>query len=169
MLTVFLTLFVGLAQAPVQDDGKPCEAVDGGTHALPPAIRKVLSSRYRSWQVRHQCVGETENFDVDPQWASIASGDYDADGKVDHAVLLETRTPPRRTIIVVFLSSAGRVVVEDGRSYVSTINRGSRGHNFETEKDFTYETDAIFSSAYECCGFSLIWRNGRFIRIASSD
>ena len=53
----FLTILL-VVQALTQYDGKPCEAVDGGSHVLTSEMKSMLASRYRSWQVRHQCVGE---------------------------------------------------------------------------------------------------------------
>ena len=168
--------FAALAQPPQQlqqQDGKPCEAVDGGSHVLDARMRDVLASRYRSWEVRRQCVAEvTLVTDLDPKWASAASGDYDADGKVDHAILLQPKAPASgRPIVVVFLSSVGNepVLAGDGNLYISTVRRGSRGHDHDTGRDFTYTTDAIFSGDFHCCGFSLIWRNGKFVRVSTAD
>ena len=167
-----LALVMSLAvrwQVPVrlQSDGKPCELVDGGSRVLTAEMKSVLASKYRSWRVKSQCAGEPET-DIDPKWASVASGDYDSDGKVDQAVLLESAG---RTIVLVFLSSVtgGPVVAGDGSQHLSTITRGTRGHNFETEKDFTYETDALYTGDYHCCGYSLLWQKGKFIRIATGD
>jgi hypothetical protein len=163
---------VAMAQARVQDDGKPCDPVDGGSHVLTAEMKSMLATVYRSWQVRRQCVAEATENAVDPKWASVASGDYDADGRIDQAVLLESKTRPgRRTIVVVFMSSIGPtpVLAGDGSAHISTIPRGRRGHNFDIAKDFTYMTDAIFTGDYHCCGGSLIWRKGKFIVVPTSD
>ena len=169
-----LALVTSLAvrsQVPVrlQSDGKPCELVDGGSRVLTPEMKTVLASKYRSWQLKSQCAGEPET-DIDPRWASVASGDYDSDGKVDQAVLLESK-PAGRTIVLVFMSSVsgGPVVAGDGSEHLSTITRGTRGHNFETEKDFTYEADALYTGDYHCCGYSFLWQKGKFIRITTGD
>src|SRR5262245_23801861 len=105
MALLLLTSWLFAAQALKQFDGKPCDAVDGGSQALTAEMRSGLATRYRSWQVRHQCAEEATVNGVDPKWASVASGDYDADGKVDQAVLLGLKSSPDRTIVVVFLSS----------------------------------------------------------------
>jgi|KBSSwiStaDraftv2_1062776.scaffolds.fasta_scaffold762437_2 hypothetical protein len=171
-LLLAVMLFAPIALQPQtqerkQSDGKPCELVDGGSRVLTSAMKTVLASKYRSWRVKSQCAGEPET-DIDPRWASVASGDYDSDGKVDQAVLLESAG---RTIVLVFMSSVsgGPVVAGDGSEHLSTITRGSRGHDFDTEKDFTYETDALYTGDYHCCGASLVWRNGKFFRFTSSD
>lgn len=176
MRTILITIVL-LAQAAVppqlrvQGDGKPCEPVDGGSHVLTPEMKASLASRYRSWQVRTQCVGEATDNAIDPKWASVASGDYDGDGRIDQAILLEPKSSSNRTIVVVFMSSIGSepVLAGDGSQQMATIPRGRRGHNFDTERDFTYENDAIFVGDYHCCGASLIWRNGKFIAIPTSD
>lgn len=158
-------------QLRVQGDGKPCEQVDGGSPILTPQMKASLASRYRSWQVRRQCVGEAREHAIDPKWASVASGDYDADGRIDQAVLLEPKSSSNRTIVVVFMSSVGSVPVLAGAGpqQIVTIPRGRRGHNYETERDFTYVNDAIFAGDYHCCGVSLIWRDGKFIALPTSD
>jgi len=158
-------------QERTQDDGKPCELVDGGSHVLTPQMKATLATRYRSYRVHQQCVAENRDLDRDPTFSSVASGDYDADGRVDQAVLLEPRTAAVRRIVVVFMTSAGgaAVLAGDGFSFVSTINRGTLGHNWDTEQDFTYTTDAIFTGDFHCCGASFVWRNGKFYRFTSSD
>ena len=162
-----------LAPQPRQQNGKPCESVDGGSQALSARVRSVLAARYRSWEVRRQCAAEvTEVTDLDPKWASVASGDYDADGRIDYAILLQPKpTHSGKLIIVVFLSSVGDepVVAGEGNLYISTVTRGSRGHNHDTGQDFTYTNDAIFSGDFHCCGYSLIWREGKFIRVTTAD
>ena len=176
ILLIVLTLampIVSQQQTPErkQDDGQPCKPVDGGSHVLTSQMKATLATRYRSYQVHQQCVGENQIVDIDPAWSSVASGDYDADGKIDQAVLLDLTAPTRRRIVVVFMSSLGgtTVLAGDGLSYISTINRGSLGHNWDTEQDFTYTTDAIFSGDFHCCGVSFLWRNGKFYRFTSSD
>ena len=156
---------------PQQQDGKPCEAVDGGSHVLSPEMSSALATRYRSWQVRLQCVGEAKELGLDPKWASVASGDYDGDGRIDQAVLLQQKSALDRTIVVVFLSSGGAapVLAGDGSMHLGTVNRGSRGHDYEAVRDFTFTRDAIATGDYHCCGFSLVWRSGRFVRIFTHD
>ena len=171
MLPILLTiLLVAQAAIPpqvrVQGDCKPCEQVDGGSHVLTPEMKASLASRYRSWQVRMQCVGEARENAIDPKWASVASGDYDGDGRIDQAILLESKSSANRTIVVVFMSSVGSepVLAGPGSQQMSTIPRGRRGHNYELDRDFTYESDAIFVGDYHCCGASLIWRTGNSSR-----
>ena len=148
----------------------PCERVDGGSQLLSVMQRATLASRHPGWSVRRQCVTQVmESTDLDPKFASVTAGDYDADGKIDVAVLLESKA--EQTRVVVFLSSAGSVpvVAGDGSMYVGTISRGSRGHDYDTERDFTYLNDAIFTGDFHCCGASFIWREGRFVRVATDD
>jgi hypothetical protein len=173
LLWVLSIALSALAPQLRQQDGKPCESVDGGSHALSARVKSVLASRYSNWEVRRQCVAEvTEVTDLDPRWASVASGDYDADGRIDHAILLQPKPATSgKLTIVVFLSSVGGepVVAGEGNLYVSTVTRGSRGHNHDTGQDFTYSNDAIFSGDFHCCGYSLIWRDGKFIRVTTAD
>lgn len=171
MAHVLMAAFVLSAQTLLQNDGTPCNPVDGGSHVLTAKMNAVLASRYRSWQVRHQCVAEATENGVDPKWGSVASGDYDGDGKIDQAVLLRLKTSASRTIVVVFLSTIGElpVLAGQGSEHLATIPRGSRGHNYDTEQDVTYRTDAIFTGDYHCCGVSMVWRNGRFIVFPSAD
>lgn len=89
-ILIALAMLAGSFEQPrVQGDGKPCDLVDGGSHVLTTPMRAVLASQYRSWAVRRQCKSEPSVLRLDPQGASVASGDYDADGRVDQAVLLD--------------------------------------------------------------------------------
>ena len=170
-LLVFAMTWSLVQQPTLQEDGKPCELVDGGSHVLSLEMRKALATRYRSWQVRAQCVGEATERGIDPAWASVAAGDYDGDGSIDQAVLLQQKSALERTIVVVFLSSGGAtpVLAGEGSMHLGTVNRGSRGHDYEAVRDFTYTRDAIATGDYHCCGFSLIWRDGKFVRIFTHD
>jgi hypothetical protein len=163
-------LFASLLLPPSQAT-KPCERVDGGSQLLSTVQKATLASRFPGWNVRRQCVTEVmENTDLDPKMASVAAGDYDGDGRTDVAVLLESAAADR-TMVVVFMSRTGSLPVTagDGSGYLGTISRGSRGHDYETERDFTYTSDAIFTGDFRCCGASFIWRDGKFVRVATDD
>ena len=165
-------LFITMLSLSQGQPAAPCERVDGGSQLLSVAQKATLASRHPGWQVRRQCVTEVADFaDIDPKYASVTAGDYDADGRIDVAVLLESQAAGRGKIVV-FLSSVrgGPVVADDsGNLYITTTLRGSLGHDFDTERDFTHERDAIFAGDFHCCGFSLIWRDGKFVRIATAD
>jgi hypothetical protein len=171
ILLLTVLALVAPTQERKQDDGHPCVPVDGGSHLLTSQMKATLATRYRSYQVAQQCVGENKDLGFDPAWRSVAFGDYDGDSRVDQAVLLELKAPRRRTIVVVFMTSLGgaAVLAGDGSIYISTINRGSLGRNWDIEQDFTYTADAIFSGDFHCCGVSFVWRNGKFVRFTSSD
>ena len=144
----------------------PCERVDGGSQLLSAIQRTTLKVRHPGFEVKRQCGADLRDIiNVDARYASVAAGDFDADGRIDVAVLVESRTQGR-TLVVVFMSSVrgGPVVAGDGDAYVTTISRGTLGHDFDTETDFTYTTDAIFTGDLHCCGASLIWRDGKFAR-----
>ena len=173
---VMAALMLAAAGSAVAGQPKtPCDRVDGGTHLLTDAMRAALASRYRSYQVRRQCLADlTENTDLDPKALSVTSGDYDDDGHKDVAVLLESKPGAQagaRVIIVAFLSSRGGspVYAGEGNGYVSSNAKGDLGHNWDLEQDFTFQRDAIFTGDFHCCGYSLIFVKGRFIRITTSD
>ena len=174
VLAVSLLATVAVIEA--RQPTAPCERVDSGPHLLTVAMKEALASRFRSWEIRKQCLSDVgPNSDLDPKALSVTSGDYDDDGSKDYAVLLEWKTPVVRrgsaVIVVAFLSSAGGapVFAGDGSLFVTSNAKGDLGHNWDIEQDFTFPRDAIFTGDFHCCGHSLLFVKGRFIRITTSD
>jgi hypothetical protein len=152
----------------------PCQMIDGGSQLLNPAQLRLLASRYRSWEIRRQCPADVDPYsNMDPRALSVTIGDYDADGKPDVAVLMQSRNLARTdgTIVVAFMTSLGDAPVFAGRGslFVATNKKGEAAHDFSLERDFTFTRDAIFTGDFHCCGDSLLFTSGRFIRIPTSD
>jgi hypothetical protein len=100
-----------------------------------------------------------------------ASGDYDADGTKDWAVLVEQE---RTTKIAVCLTTAARTqlsVIADPycRDGVETSPARSDHYNHETDKTETLARDGISVWCWEKAGATYVYERGVFRRIVDSD
>ena len=57
----------------------------------------------------------------------------------------------------------------EGGEYLVLLRKGKRDYNYETNRYFTYENDAIFAGIFEKARESYIYENGKFRAIITSD
>jgi hypothetical protein len=103
-----------------------------------------------------------------------ASGDFDGDGKTDTAVLLRPLAKNTKLAAAVCLSSAPDskpVLIKDiyTAGNLSTMTKGSRHFDYDTEKYGIYERDGINTYCCNCCGATYIMRNDVFVQVVDSD
>ena len=170
-----------------------CSSLAPGPHAaqpsprrgLPPAVRSALDRRYPGWKFPH-VNDEVRKFVKDyfsPAAApEFTSGDFDGNGEVDYAVLVEHGTivgeggkaVGKRVRLVAFLKQGGgykfRLVdPEGGGEYVFTFRKGEKGYDYDTGKNFTYRNDAIATGIFEKAGTSYVYEKGKFRATLTSD
>jgi hypothetical protein len=171
-----------LSPAPPQEVGalsvvavRSCERnIDGGTDAIPEVARAVLESRYRSWEVAQHCPDDVTQYLTlhGRRTPSVTVGDFDGDGRSDHAVLLQSRADSTRTIIVALMQTDRGVeplLAGGGLETISTAAKGSRDYSYEDNRMITLRNDTIVTSCCECCAHALIYRRGRFFRVSVAD
>jgi hypothetical protein len=105
---------------------------------------------------------------------TVAYGDFDDDGRMDVALLLQTTSPPGALKIVVCLSSLGvsrPVVVE--RPYcsegITRVSKGQRYHDFATDREGIYPRDGVHAYCFEKAGATYLFTDGSFRQIVDSD
>jgi hypothetical protein len=154
---------------------RSCERnIDGGTDAIPEATRAVLEFRYRSWEVAQHCPDDVTQYLklYGRRTPSVTVGDFDGDGRTDHAVLLRSRADSARTIIVALMQTDRGVeplLAGGGLETISTAAKGSRDYSYEDNRMITLRNDPIVTSCCECCAHALIYRRGRFFRVSVAD
>ncbi|MFN0139975.1 MAG: hypothetical protein ACKVQW_07795 [Pyrinomonadaceae bacterium] len=102
---------------------------------------------------------------------NFITGDWNGDGRTDHAAMLQLKSNQQQRITVVLMRSGRNyetylLAANDG---LGSIRRGDRGYNYDTGKNFRYKNDAISSYFWEKAGTSYIWERGRFRGIPTSD
>lgn len=166
MKPILLRLLIVLALAGLGVDS-PAQA------PIPSDIDALLQSRFKSWRPAN-----IPNYIVSyfkerrsHEHPNFVRGDWNGDKEGDFAVLLERRSDPNtRMILVLMRSRTGfGTYFLPGDDCLMSLEKGSKDYDFETEKKFTYQNDAIFSYIWERAGSSFVWEKGRFRRILTSD
>jgi hypothetical protein len=156
-----------------------CEA----TPELPRPIEVLLDRNFPGWQFPSvsdddcQSVKSWGGRDAFPQ---LIQGDFDGDGRLDYAVLIEEEsgTDDRGLVnrpdvyIVAFLAKRNeyrmRIVTHEGGGCLQLMRKGDRDYDYEAQREFTYVHDTIFSGM-GMGGTSYLYENGKFRAIITSD
>ena len=130
--------------------------------SYPNATVPILSKDSALWAKQHK---------VD---LTVASGDFDDDGQVDVALLLNPQPKASKYIIAVCLSSrvnATPLYLEriSTRSTIGVSKKGLEYEDLETNIDSKYPRDGIAVGCCESSGSTYIFENGSFRRIKDSD
>jgi hypothetical protein len=155
---------------------------------LPTAIKVSLDRRYPGWSFATVSQDVTQLFGSYPRLAGalphLIKGDFDGDGKADYAVLIVHGKVLNAAGVAVERGEKLIVFLRRGRSYKSRrleneayiadvylalARKGEKAYNYETNRTFTYENDAIDLCYFEKGGTSYIYRKGRFRRVITGD
>lgn len=139
---------------------------------LPASVRVMLNRRFSGWKFSEVSPQVRQFFRENMRGPSpvVISGDFDGNGRRDHAVLVQRRT---RCYLIVFLRRTADykmyVVKDPNGEYLSLARKGSRDYNYNEQKEITYANDAIVTGILEKGGSSYVFKNGRFRCFVSSD
>jgi hypothetical protein len=164
--------------------GPTIGAPQPATLALPPQAQALLYAKFSDWrfvsvpeQVR-QGLQQEYGADVNP---ALISGDFDGDGRADYAAFVEQGAASRAggasgsapVCLAVFLQQQAGFklyVLDDvNADYIQLIHKGDGGYDFETQKKFVYQHDAIDAVIFEKAATSYVYEQGRFRAIISGD
>jgi hypothetical protein len=137
---------------------------------LPNECRKILNKNFRGWKFAQvprevNAYHKERKFPFEP---NFVRGDWNGDGKIDYAALIEHRKKTK-TIAFIQLQTKYKHYNLEGGDYIQIFKKGVKDYSYTSQKNFTYKNDSIFVGISECCGSSYIWRKGKFVRIITSD
>lgn len=150
---------------------------------LPDALKILLDKTFRNWRFPDISDEECETvkqFSGPQAHPELIQGDFDGDGRTDYALLIEQDAaandrraiPAQKIYIVAVFNKHGRyrmqVVTDEGGGSLMLMRSGQRDYNYETQREFTYAHDTIFSG-FGMGGASYLYENGRFRAIITSD
>lgn len=158
-------------------------AAQNRSTALPPAARLMLDRRFPGWKFAEVSREVKQFFETSMKGASpsLVSGDFDGDAGHDYAALIrhgKIFNPSGKAIgsryyLVVFLRRGARyrmhVVKDPDGEYLCLAQKGTRGYNYEEQREITYANDAILTGIFEKAGSSYVYERGRFRSFVSSD
>jgi hypothetical protein len=156
-----------------------CEA----TPKLPHPIKVLLDKNFPGWQfpaVSDDDCQAVKSWGGKDAFAQLIQGDFDGDGRLDHAVLIEVESGTddlglvSRPAVYIIAFLAGRheyrmrMVTHEGGGCVQLMRKGQGGYDYHAQREFIYSNDTIFSSE-GMGGSSYLYEHGNFRAIISSD
>jgi hypothetical protein len=153
-------------------------------HELPATIRLKLDERYPGWrfaQISDEIRRATKEWASPASQLNLISGDFDGNGEVDYALLIEHGGMPndegatvgRSVNIVAFLRRGAKykfsLVDSSGGDYLLLGRKGDGRYDYEARKKFTFTNDAIESVTFEKAATSYVYEGGKFRSILTGD
>ena len=156
-----------------------CEA----TPELPRPIKVLLDRNFPGWQfpaVSDDDCQSVKSWGGKDAFAQLIHGDFDGDGRLDHAVLIEqvSDVDERGLVtypdvyIVAFLARRNdysmRIVTHEGGGCLQLMPKGDSDYDYDNQREFTYSNDTIFSGV-GMGGSSYLYEHGKFRAVITSD
>jgi len=150
--------------------------------ALEEACKARLGARLAAWTLASVAPdvaawAHTQGFDP-----RVARGDFDGDGRVDVALLVQARATPvleyperisaSRVAVCLDRSSGLTVHVIDDPycgDYIRRAPKGARYHDFETEAKGVYPSDGVTTVCFKKASATYVYDGARFRRIVDGD
>ena len=151
---------------------------------LPPQARDALYLKFPDWRYAdisdevRQALKQDGAANIRPD---LISGDFDGDGHADYAALIfhgTTRVEQDQVVgpdfsLVIFTAREQgyqlHVIEDPGGGYIELIHKGDRLYDYETQKEFILEHDAIDAIIFEKGVTTYVYENGGFRAIITGD
>ena len=156
-----------------------CEA----TPKLLRPIKVLLDRNFPGWKfpaVSDEDCQSVKTWGGKDAFAQLIQGDFDDDGRLDYAVLieLESGTDDRGLVsrpavyLVAFLARHNeykmRIVTHEGGACLQILPKGEADYDYDAQREFTYAHDTIFSG-WGMGGSSYLYEHGKFRAVITSD
>ncbi len=153
---------------------------------IPSEIRSMLDKKFPGWkspevdQYVLSFLRERVSANARPE---IITGDFDGNGKADHAVVIKHgnaldesgKVIGKNVYAVAFLKRRNGyklfVLKGDGGAteYLTLGKKGTESYDHEAGKKFTYENDSIEGWIFEKAGWAYVYEKGKFRYIYTLD
>lgn len=140
---------------------------------IPGSCAAVIDARIPGWRLAPPPAALADEAKRRNLTTNIVEADFDGDRTRDTAVLLLAldHDVPQ---IAVCLSGQGRIslqVIRDPycRDGIALVPKGTKAHDYETDKVVTYRTNGIHAYCYEVAGGTYVWEMNRFRLVVDSD
>ena len=150
---------------------------------LPFPVKVMLDKHFPGWkfpEISDEDCQAVKQWDGPDAYPELIQGDFDGDGQIDYAVLLEQRSiiddrdtgNSPETCIVAFLNRHDRykmrVVTREGGGCLQLMRKGEPDYDYEAQREFIYLHDTIMSG-FGMGGTSYLYEKGKFRPITTSD
>jgi hypothetical protein len=169
----------------------PLVSQDAIINKIPDKIIKDLNNKFPGWQfpeIQNDIRMFLKNQVAKDAIPEMIIGDFDGNAQTDYAIfIVQNRLKMTKYNysdynwhIVAFLKKSDKMDeydyfdLESGTdspsdNYLMLFHKGEEDYNYETEKEFIYNNDAIFLGFFEKAGISFIFVNGKFNKLITSD
>jgi hypothetical protein len=151
---------------------------------IPDKVVISLDSSYPGWHLvdnlEFMTILERSNIDTTKCRPNFVKGDFNGDGERDYIVFVErnSNSKYREQFLVLFLgkdsdfkeqlldSAANDAYITQ---FIWLCEKGSKSYNFDNDKEFVLQYDAIELVVWEKASELIYYDNGKFRRITTSD
>lgn len=155
------------------------QAQKGG---LEVACKAQITKQLREWSVTSVTVDVAEWTKSHRRNPSLVHGDFNGDGHLDIALLIQNRLKPvldyseraYSSLIAVCLSRPPAVILHlidklYCSDFIERVPKGQRYYDFETEKTGTYPLDGVKTICFEKASATYVYDGAGFRRIVDGD
>lgn len=153
-------------------------------HELPLQAQAALYLKFPDWRYADVSDEVRQALRTDSAGNSrpdLISGDFDGDTQGDYAALIYHGTVrvekdeiiyPQDSLVVLMAQDCGyqlQVIEDPDGEYIQLIRKGDGGYDYETQKEFIYQHDAIDAIIFEKAATSYVYEDGHFRAIITGD
>lgn len=151
---------------------------------LPVEAREMLNARFPGWQyaeISDEVRDEERQFGNANARLDLISGDFNGDDCADYAALINYGTarlehdevvgPDFALVIFVAKREGYRIhtIKDPGGEFIALIHKGDKGYDFDLQKEFVFEHDAIDAIISGKGATSYVYEHGHFRAIITGD
>lgn len=138
---------------------------------LPPACAALIGKALPQWKYHDMPPDAVKWAGEQGLTPDVTSGDFNADGHLDYAALVDVGGVPHLAVCIAHGKAARLFTVE--RPYCSDLvflsKAGKRYYNFETDRDEVLPRDGVSVSCLEKAGATYLYEEEALRRIIDSD
>lgn len=142
---------------------------------IPRACAAALDARLPGWRLAPPPEGSAEEAKRRKRTTNVVQADFNSDRARDTAILLVVPDHDQEAHqIAVCLSDRRRLslqLISDPycRDGIALVPKGTKAHDYETDKIVTYPTNGLHAYCSEVAGGTYLWEKNRFRLVVDSD
>lgn len=142
---------------------------------IPRACAAAIDARIPGWRLASPPAGLAEEAKRRKLTTNVVQADFNSDRTRDTAVLLVAPDHDQEAhYIAICLSDQRRISLQVitapyCRDGIALVPKGTKAHDYETDKIVTYSTNGIHAYCFEVAGGTYLWEKNRFRLVVDSD
>lgn len=145
--------------------------------SLPWEAREVITKEFGNWEFFDSAIPYFDSTGTRRAWeyADLIEGDFNDDKRRDFALLVKPYEINAGFLVVLFNKETGFELnilekISYYKDFVLFLNeKGTIDYDYDKGSQFVLPIDGIELSTYEKGGTTYYWKDGQFIKVATSD